>query len=526
VSFSRCWRSSSLSVRVGGEGRGTRTDFVFKVLKYYRAVSVLRQTVLVVVSLSLGVEFMSLRVSSFLLLTVLLGITGCSAPQTRVPVDVSATPPASNNPTPQVEITSQGSSKLDWFDALEIFAQRFPTYAGYAFASDRSQLIIFTTDNRSDNARKIRDSFVALIDQSTGFPELTDAQGKVINPRTLPFTYERARYSRRNLNKWRGDLRELLFTAAVNRLSITDQTNLINAQVADADQQRALMEFMLRREIPIEALNITLGTNVPSKTLYDTFTPPVGGVNIQYGPTIDQRCTLGLPVLANNVASYLTASHCSQNWGTSNDGTVITQNAVKIGDKGLDNPLISCSSVTVGSARCQSADTAIFTAVGSFSRGRIIQTTGGTGSIQTGTTGDTYYDVTTISERPAAGTTVSSIGASTGFRDATVVDADTDVVYRLAAPALPIVIKRVISVNRATSSTTPAACGGDSGGPWFQITGTNAAKFLGITTGATTDAPPKVRPDGLTVDCGYTAYFVPIAQIRVAYPNTTFTFTR
>ena len=46
MSFSRCWRSLSLSVRVGGEGRGTRADFVFKVPKYYCTVSVLRQTVL------------------------------------------------------------------------------------------------------------------------------------------------------------------------------------------------------------------------------------------------------------------------------------------------------------------------------------------------------------------------------------------------------------------------------------------------------------------------------------------------
>jgi hypothetical protein len=390
--------------------------------------------------------------------------------------------------------------KMDWFDALEILAERFPTFAGYTFSLDRSRLIIYTTDQRSDRSRKMRDTFVALVDQTTGFPEATDAQGNVVNPGSLPFTYDRAKFSRAKLNQWRSNLRKLLFVGKINKLSITDETNLVNVQVKNIQQKIELYNYLKMNGVLPKALNITLGSNSPSKTLFDTFAPPAGGVNIQYG-SITDRSTLGLPVLVDNVASYLTASHCSKTWGTSRDGTVMTQNAVKIGDKNIDNPLISCSSTTVGAARCQSADTTIFTAVGLFSRGRIIQTVGGTGSITTATGSDTYYDVTSISERPAPATIVSSIGATSGFRDATVVNADTDLVYGTFSP--PIVIKRVVEVNRAVSTGIAAGCPGDSGGPWFQITGTSTAKFLGIYTGQNNNGPSKTRPDNFTVTCGF-----------------------
>lgn len=119
--------------------------------------------------------------------------------------------------------------------------------------------------------------------------------------------------------------------------------------------------------------------------------------------------------------------------------------------------------------------------------------------------------------------TVSSIGASSGFCDATVVSSDTDVVY--SNPTC--VIKHVVEVQRSSTSGVGTGCKGDSGGPWFQITGTNTAKFLGIYSGQSTgDAPSITRYDKRVATCGYTAYFVPVAQIRVAYPNATFTFTR
>jgi len=449
-------------------------------------------------------------------------LLSCGAHQTSE--SGSIIPPESTQGAPADTVTTLGTTlqRIDWFDALEVFANRWPTYAGYTFTADGSRLILFTTDNRSENARKMHDEFVELTRTSAGVPEIDGVGGNAVDVSTLPFTYQRAAFSRRQMNGWRASLRQLMYTGLVNKLSITDESNHLNVQVPGKEQQAMLMTFLQQQAIPREVMNITLGVNIINKTLYDTFTPPAGGVNVQFG-TSAERCSLGLPVLANNVPSYLIASHCSKNWGTSNDGTVLTQNATKIGDKGPDNGFVNCDTSNPGAGQCQAADTTIFTATGSFARARIIKTVGGTGSIDTGTS-DTYYDVTTVSERPASGVTVSSIGASSGFRDATVVNADTDVVYSGYTP--PRVIRRVIEVNRSASGGVAAACGGDSGGPWFQITGTNTAKFLGITSGSSTDAPTKTRPDGLTVSCGYTAYFSPVAMIRVAYPNVTFTLTR
>lgn len=416
-------------------------------------------------------------------------------------------------------ISEPGMKRLDWFDSLELFAKRWPTYAGYSLAVDGSKLILYTTDNRSNSARKMHDEFVNLTRTSLGVPEVSLPSGAVADIQTMPFTYERATYSRQNLDSWRAKLRQQMFIGSINKLSITDETNRLNVQIPNERERRDTIAFLQQQGIPIEAVNVTIGKNIASKTLYDTFTTPAGGVNVQYGG-FTERCTLGLPVLANNAASYLIASHCAAQWGTSNDGTQLTQNAVKIATKGLDNPFEPCDIYNPSRGMCQAADTAIFTAIGSFARARIIKTTGGTGSIDTGSS-DTYYDVTSVSERPGNTATVSSIGASSGFRDATVVNADTDVVYEGYSP--PRVVRRTVEVYRSSGA---AACGGDSGGPWFQVTGTNTAKFLGITSGSSSDAPSKTRHDGITVTCGYTAYFSPVAMIRAAYPNVTFTFTR
>ncbi|WP_216329398.1 S1 family peptidase [Deinococcus aestuarii] len=456
-------------------------------------------------------------------LTLLLAGCGRQATTSQVegtsPPDESTSPSLNSSQVDQSAVLPQASTKPDWLVSLAAFSERFPTFAGYDFSLDRKQFIIYTSDNRSDLSRKMRDELMNLIDSSSGFPEVTDQNGSAVTARTLPFTYQRVKYPLSKLNKWRGSSRDFMYDGVVNKLSIDFMANVLNVQMSDQDKKGKFLSMAAKSGIPSDAVNITIGTNTPAKTLYDTFTPPVGGVNFQFGSPTD-RCSIGLPVLANNVATFLTASHCSLNWGTSNDGSVMTQNAVRVGTKALDNPLYSCSSTQYPQARCQNADTTMYTAIGDFYRGRIIKTVGGTHSIDTGTS-DTYYDVTTISERPGNNQTVSSIGASSGYREANVVSYDTDLAYEGFTP--PRIIKNVVEVYKAISS---AACGGDSGGPWFQITGTNTAKFLGITSGASTDAPNKTRPDGITVSCGYRAYFSPVAQIRVAYPNTTFIFTR
>ena len=71
-----------------------------------------------------------------------------------------------------------------------------------------------------------------------------------------------------------------------------------------------------------------------------------------------------------------------------------------------------------------------------------------------------------------------------------------------------------------------ASCQGDSGGSWFQITGTTTAKFAGINAASDSQINTKTRPDGQIVKCFSNGYFSPVAQIRIAYPGRVFTFIR
>jgi hypothetical protein len=473
------------------------------------------------------------KTSLFIAVTFAAILAACTG-QNNPPITPEVSVPDSSL-TPSDPLTATLSAqdrdrkpKMDWLDAIEVFAQKFPTYAGYSFSSDRKQLIFYTsaTDKKAERAEEMREEFVELIGKTTGFPEVTDAQGNTIQVKKLKYTIARVKYPFSKIYKWRIALRDLLSTNLVNKMSINDEGNLIRLQIAAEVDRVSVMNFMVQKGIPSDVVSINIGENAFSKTLYDTFTPPAGGVNVRFSGS---NCSLGLPVLVDNVSSYLIASHCSNNWGTSNDGTVLTQNSVTIGNKGADNAFYTCASASIpNGSTCQNADTSIYTAVGSFSRGRIIFTTGGTFSITTASAnGDTYFDVTAVAERVGQGETVNSIGSTTGFRDAIVLNADTDLVYRGNPPATAParVIKRVTEVVRP-STNGPVTCQGDSGGPWFQITAATTAKFLGITSGITINAPQRTRFDGITVNCGYNAFFTPVAQIRVAYPGKVFTFTR
>ena len=136
---------------------------------------------------------------------------------------------------------------------------------------------------------------------------------------------------------------------------------------------------------------------------------------------------------------------------------------------------------------------------------------------------DAYYDVTAVAERVPNGDTVYSIGSTSGNRSATVTNWNFDVVVTNLDNTT--YVEKGMEVVSNTSFG--ASCEGDSGGPWFQITGATTAKFEGITSSGDTPLLFRTRPDTVRpIQCNSRSFFSPVAQIRIAYPNRVFQFTR
>jgi hypothetical protein len=430
--------------------------------------------------------------------------------------------------------------KKDWIEALNTFATDNPAFAGYDFSADRKELIFYVAEKRKgqkiefdseeSRGRKLghmRKEFLELIDRSTGFPEVTNGHGVTVNPRSLKMRSVKSSLSLADLNEYRATLQEFLYTGKANGISIDFAQNKINLQVNDETSRLSALEFLQSHGIPNEKVDFTIGTVVLSKNLFDQFRPSVGGIAVSYGTTtsIINVCTLGLPVLIDSIEGYLTVSHCSITTGASNDGSALYQAGTIIGNKTLDNAFYAC--VNVGSpAQCQNADTAFYKSTIPITRGRIIFSSGNTGSILTTTAingSDTYYDVTAVAERVGNGETVYSIGSTSGIRSATVSNWNTDLVFP-ATTSTPVIVRK--GLVKVSNTSFVSSCAGDSGGPWFQITGTATAKFAGIQSSADTQVSNITRFDGVTSTCYTNSYFSPVAQIRIAYPNRVFQFTR
>ena len=470
-------------------------------------------------------------------------LTSCG--QSNVPSSVTQTDPALDTSTESTVQERKDKDydvpkpKKDWIEALDGFASEHPAFAGYDFSSDRKELIFYIADKHKgqkiafDSEEKqgreighMRKEFLELIERSTGFPEVTIGQGVIVNPRTLKMRRVKTSLSLADLNEYRTTLQEFLFLGKANKLSIDFAQNKINLQVEDTASQQLAFDFLQSHRIPIESVNLTIGFLESSKTVFGSFRPSVGGIAVYYGTssTSTAGCTLGLPVLVDAVEGYLVASHCSLTEGTSNDGSGLYQAGGLIGNKTFDNALYAC--VNGGNqTRCQNADTTFYKSTIPFTRGRIVFPSGNIGSLLTTTAADgsdIYYDVTAVAERVGNGETVYSIGSTSGIRSATVVNWNTDTL--VVDATISRVRKNMVQVSNTSFGS---ACAGDSGGPWYQITGTTTAKFAGIqsTSGGTT-LPPKTRLDNQLANCFVDSYFSPVAQIRIAYPGRVFTFTR
>jgi hypothetical protein len=230
-------------------------------------------------------------------------------------------------------------------------------------------------------------------------------------------------------------------------------------------------------------------------------------------------CTIGLPVLLGTVEGYLIASHCTGLTLGVNSGVVISQAGQQIGVESNDPsnlPQASCPTADL----CRYAEVAFIKNTGvAFNRARIVKVNQTIGSIITLTNADgtdQFYDVTSAPNRPAASVILTNVGATSGWKQAKVVNPSIDYLVPTNPKVLTFGMVKVFS----TSTTNPAGCQGDSGSPWYQPITTTSAGFYGILSSIPNDS----TLNGLI--CGSYAYFSPIEQISLGFGASVVTYTR
>ena len=413
----------------------------------------------------------------------------------------------------------RGANPEDFFVQLERFAEAHPEFAGYNFGEKRDVLLIYLADanNHLDNTNltaenpklgQLRKEFLNMVANSKGFPVAFDEKNQPVDPAKLKVRFVKAEKPLHELYRYRIVMTELMYQGLVNLVNIDHATNKINIQVPDEKAWTVVQTAMQENNIPPGRVNVSFGVNTFTKTLFDTFNPPLGGVNIRFphsDPGTAKNCSLGLPVRINGVASHLTAGHCTDYWAGGIYNHYIYQNANPIGYTYMYENPDPCSFNTT--LVCMYTDSMFYSALGSFSLGRIAYTNYGLNSIVTQTDAygnDAYWDVTSVtsmSGRMAAGTLLHGLGASSGFRDVIVTHPDTTATYD--APVGPdVFVQHLTQVSENSSSGLEvASCGGDSGGPFFQITGSQQAKFAGVMSGKRGETKWIQRQDGIWTPC-------------------------
>lgn len=307
---------------------------------------------------------------------------------------------------------------------------------------------------------------------------------------------------------------------------------------------------MTAKGVKADKFDITIGNVVLAKTLFDQFRPVPGGVNFYHGSALNigsngfptnGSCSVGLPVNLDGKNGYLTAAHCSDSWGSSASTEKMFQSGFQVGVETRTSPNFSCSDSSGITRICKDADVAFYENTAStFLRSAIIKSANaqlnadGTDTIDTFDT-DAHYIGDVFVSRPNVGTTVRTLGASSGLNIFTTTGPNTSTDLLVRRDANTAVLFRGLV---KFSDPTRRICQGDSGGTVFSITGTNSAKFFGVISALSSDPTTTTFSDGTVrdgfwisrrgdrkvVECGHTGYFSPMESIMKALPYTQLVF--
>lgn len=420
---------------------------------------------------------------------------------------------------------------LDWDDEVFRAMHDNPRFGGYFTDSgmltlqmksehgEKSDLTALseTEQKRNENdIERAKKNLIKLLSTSPSAPVFPNEQGQLIPYTSITVNLAMVKVSYNRLYIWRKLLRSAFSLGLINELYIDRINNKLFAGVNSEQNRIDLLRFMTQFHISSEVVTIQIQNIVPSKTVSDQFRPVLGGIEVTSSVG---GCTLGLPVLLGALEGYLIASHCTEaNLGV-NSSVVMSQANQQIGVENNDPPNLSQSSCPT-TVLCRYADVAFIKNTGvAFSRARIVKVTQTTGSKVTLTNPDgtdQFYDVTSAPNRPTESAILSNVGATSGWKQAKVVNPSIDQVIAFKPPVMILGIVKISSI----SATYPAGCGGDSGSPWYLPTSTTTAAFYGVQSASTTDSIANNIP------CGSIAYLSPVQQITAGFGTSVVTYTR
>lgn len=278
-----------------------------------------------------------------------------------------------------------------------------------------------------------------------------------------------ADYSFSQLVAWRLALvQHLTGIRDVISTDASEATNRVRVTVETADANPAVLRAASDAQVPVGAIEITVGLRpIALATLRDFWRPTGGGLEIGFGP---YSCSLGYNVTMNGLTGFLTASHCSTSaHGSGAVGESVSQPLFgsTVGTVHT-NPAFNYSHPDCGGYLCTRAD-AMFVLYGNPSDGptRVARPVGppGINNNRGSITVEGWWESINQTEgQLVVGGVVNKVGRSTGWTRGTIV---------ATCVSPPIEYQYVVV---CASQVNDASVGeGDSGAPVF-----SSANRIGI----------------------------------------------
>ena len=369
-----------------------------------------------------------------------------------------------------------------------------PGAAGY-YVDEAGNLVLLLRDQSEDGAAR-----AALTQIKT--------EGRLLTPaaRNRRIVVKAAQFSYGQLATWRDRLFDSVFTQldGVSSLDLDERRNRVtiglDPQLA-ADLRPRVLKTAAGLGVDTSAINFrergnvryssstTTSAAVLGLTIQHAFDTIVGGIQIR-SPAAQGMggnpgfCTVGFVALRNGVRTFVTATHCSSNWGAI-DNTVMSQAGVgrRIGAEYIDPNKWSCGFYDY----CRESDAAMYSIDDTVDalHGLIARTTyanngylnGGVGSLVIDSLRP-YFVVTVAGQSLPSGWYVNKMGITTGWTWGTVENTCVDH-HNGTWPGR----YTTTCAYEADLREDP----GDSGGPVFTLEGGDAVGLVGTIIGSNGD---------------------------------------
>jgi hypothetical protein len=348
-------------------------------------------------------------------------------------------------------------------------AERIPGFAGVRAMPDGSMSVQFSRGAGFERAMRANSS------KKRGEVNLEEAHGKLLEAAGSNAKLSAVSFNARQLLDWKR--MALAVNEAVMWVDIDHETNRLHLGInkdLSADQFALVERALNAAGIPYEAMSSepsemmqpvqSTGGNIQS-------TPPPlrGGSQISWFDTSAGGsfvCSVSAPATRNGVAGFITASHCGNDTYrlTSTTFGSPNSNSTNVGSESVDPTGFSCS-LGSGFGACRNSDAAFVTS-GSTTFGTmwvISPTTLQTLRVRT-FNGSTDFQ--------GVGSTVNKSGRTTGTTSGTVTRDCVDT--RVGGSPNYVVL--------CATFTNARVDGGDSGGTWYGVSGTNTATYYGVTS--------------------------------------------